>query len=534
MIRHFLLIALIAGWVCGSGCSSETAPSDDPHATEPTNASANPWSDLDSPESAEPGTPEPAVESQKAPEFTVEQVLILNEMDPEQVDKLRDADEIILTGNVATYSISDDSFADLSFQTGEVWGSANISSYLTGKHPNELSWGQQVTVKGSVSYASSGLLVLSLTRATLVDAKPLEGPPPPADFTWSEQDLSGKMERFETIFEKLSKREGIRASIAGVTLEEEVFAEGSLPPEVLSEIQAIEVPLKISLLGSSSKISTADYEAFAQLPWLRDVLVWGPKITDEQLRALTKAPNLRSVIIDETAQLTDAGLVNLANLRWLETLQLGRFPEPTLTEAGVKHFTQLPWLSRVDLAGFSNMNDTGLEALATLPRLEDLDASSTKATGVGLAAFADHPQLTALNLSHCPLEEAGILHLARIPKLTFVNLAGTADDPTKISLAAAKALADCPRLCELQLSKSDLNDEGLQALAASGTINLLIVRDTNITSEGLKSLKSLKSLEYLFVDDEVATPAIQEELKQALPDLKFNKPKLRSHLTTAF
>lgn len=115
---------------------------------------------------------------------------------------------------------------------------------------------------------------------------------------------------------------------------------------------------------------------------LEKLVVAGPDVTDETLKALDAFPALRKLMISESS-ITDAGLAELEHVPNLEKLILNDSP---ICDSGMHYLAKLARLHEADLKGLA-ITDDGIVQLAELKRLKYLDVSQTHVTEKGLLAF---------------------------------------------------------------------------------------------------------------------------------------------------
>jgi internalin A len=150
------------------------------------------------------------------------------------------------------------------------------------------------------------------------------------------------------------------------------------------------------------------------------------------------------------SQITDAGLLHIAEFRQLKALDIGFNPITNdgltqlapldellylgldvteVTDDGLAALGKFPQLYRVSLYS-DDITDRGAKSLATLPSLGELDLADTQVTNAGLAELAKMPSLIRLRLDQMKLgsgqelriSDAGLQHLAAMPGLIDVSL----------------------------------------------------------------------------------------------------------------
>lgn len=180
----------------------------------------------------------------------------------------------------------------------------------------------------------------------------------------------------------------------------------------------------------------------AALHALAELDLRGCELTDDDLAYLAALPNLTGLELRGTA-VTDDGLAQLAALR-LQTLslrdtQVGARNLPMLpatlqhldltdTRAGAdacRFLRPLPALHTLKLNRLP-VDDAGLDALPSLPRLRHLEIDGTQVTVAGLERLIQrYPMLARIEVRHVPLAPEALADLTRrFPQVEMVVLSG--------------------------------------------------------------------------------------------------------------
>jgi Leucine-rich repeat (LRR) protein len=176
-----------------------------------------------------------------------------------------------------------------------------------------------------------------------------------------------------------------------------------------------------------------------------------------------------------------------------------------LSPATFRQIKQLKELRSLSLTR-CRVSESGLALLAELPRLESLDLSNSELTGTGLTALKCFKQLRKLSLQFALIEANGFSQLKDCNQLEALDLTGLRGLAGK-GLAPVAGLT---RLKYLDLSVTDVTDDGLAALEKLDDLEELFLRKTLITSAGLAHIKGLKQLRTLDLDE---TPTRDDGLK---------------------
>jgi hypothetical protein len=129
---------------------------------------------------------------------------------------------------------------------------------------------------------------------------------------------------------------------------------------------------------------------------------------------------VNSVNLSQT-HTTDAGLVNLRELRALRELWLG---DTNVTDAGLLHFQGASQLKYLALGG-TQVTDAGLSHLQGLHKLEVLFLHGTRVSDAGLVHLQGLSQLHNLSLSETAVTDAGLMQLRELRQLEWLDINGT-------------------------------------------------------------------------------------------------------------
>ena len=246
-------------------------------------------------------------------------------------------------------------------------------------------------------------------------------------------------------------------------------------------------------------------------------------VTDELLEKLTTLSKLRELQIEVTKTLTPAGLRQLGKMQNLETLSLYevnsdgrglgdealqaiaelkslqelRVSDCGLTDAGARHLEGLPQLTRLELDE-GRLTDAALASIGKLRHLKHLSLSNYVGTvhygrmhftTAGLRSLSGLPELEELHLVG---QEVTADLLTSWPKLTELSLGGTTVDD-----ACAERIAACRNLKSLSLVYTAVSDEGLKQIATLPALRRLNLDSREITDASMEYLKAVKTLEML-------------------------------------
>jgi internalin A len=95
-----------------------------------------------------------------------------------------------------------------------------------------------------------------------------------------------------------------------------------------------------------------------------------------------------------------------------------------VTDAGLKELAGLKQLQSLDIGRCKGVTDAGLKELAGLKQLQTLDLGLTPVRGAGLKELAGLKQLQTLDLGECKVTDAGLKELASLKQLQTLRLRG--------------------------------------------------------------------------------------------------------------
>jgi hypothetical protein len=220
---------------------------------------------------------------------------------------------------------------------------------------------------------------------------------------------------------------------------------------------------RLDALGSEAKYKIDDAGRLTEIS-IED----GADISADDVALFGRLLDLRSLKILNCRALNDAMVKQLAGLSGLDTLAL---TNSAITDEGVATLVQaFPSLVELDLSSNTNMTGAALKLIASLTKLERLTLLQNRFNDLNTRRLARLPELKSLDLRGNM--EAGDMTLEVIGKL--------------------------PKLTALKHRSSAVTDDGLAGLAASGTLESLLIQDFVITSASgahLAKLSKLSSLE---------------------------------------
>ena len=246
---------------------------------------------------------------------------------------------------------------------------------------------------------------------------------------------------------------------------------------------------------------------------LRRLVVRGVDITDAGMPYVGEMTGLRDLDISYT-MLGDVGLEYLPNLSELEHLKIGA---TLITGLNLNFLKLLPKLKTLSLRGVQrrnagacwtpNVTDLDLETISLLAGLEELDLGVGIKLGMGgqpAAPGGGNCRLTG----GLQISDLGVAKLAKLKNLKRLNISGARLSPEGVQIlqslplerlslwaceslddAVADALAGMPTLGHLDLSYTQIGDQGLQRLAKLQNLTHLYLTETRVTPQAVDTFR---------------------------------------------
>ena len=251
---------------------------------------------------------------------------------------------------------------------------------------------------------------------------------------------------------------------------------------------------------------------------LKRLVVRGVDITDAGMPYVGEMTGLRYLDISYT-MLGDVGLENLPNLSQLETLKIGA---TLITGLNLNFLKLLPKLKSLSLNGVQrrnagacwtpNVTDLDLETISLLSGLEELDLGVGIKLGMGgqpAAPGGGNCRLTG----GLQISDLGVAKLARLKSLKRLNISGA-----RLSPEGLRTLHSLP-LDRLNLfAATSLDDATGDVLAGMPTLTFLDLSYTQIGDQGLQRLGKLPHLKYLYITETRVTPEAANAFRKAHPN----------------
>jgi Dyp-type peroxidase family len=252
--------------------------------------------------------------------------------------------------------------------------------------------------------------------------------------------------------------------------------------------RSVQLPPRLRKLFLQGDLNAALRDALGKLDSFEQLLVTGRA---DLLSGIKDSgfPVLRTLMA-EAAGLDDRALDRLSRLPNLQELFISG---NGLSQSVCR--LQSPFLNTLELR-HTNVDDTCIQALASLPRLHCLDIPFTNVTPEGVVKL---------------VSAAG-------------NLQSFAVDGTQITEASVDALFHLSTLVELYLYGKAVTDDILKQLQPLTALRELNLYDTSVTDSAVASIAVLVGLRTLRLDGTQFSPAGYLALQKSRPDIKIYRP----------
>lgn len=241
----------------------------------------------------------------------------------------------------------------------------------------------------------------------------------------------------------------------------------------------------------ASWVTDSDLPALAALPHLSRLDLSGTRITDHGLQQLKDAPGITELNLRYAELITDAGLSAVKNWKHLKQLNLRG---TKITDTTLQHLSGVTSLESLNI-GYAQITDVGLDLITSLPNLKELAIGGNKLTDNGLQPLRELPGLTYLDLSgsqrtdsglwSVSLNESGLEAIATLKNLRRLRL-----DGTLVSAHGLEKLRDLTLLERLDLQGCKrVGDDAVPVLASFHSLHELDVTGTSITGKGIAALQ---------------------------------------------
>ena len=171
----------------------------------------------------------------------------------------------------------------------------------------------------------------------------------------------------------------------------------------------------LAVLGP--QVSDADFAEVRNLPHLKRLVMRGGKLGLGEADLMSRELNGQATTGLNGDKVTDAAFEHIATLEKLEELDAIELP---ITDAACKHIGKLKSIRYLRLSK-SRVSDDGLMLLADLPNLEAIELAGTTVSGEGLAALPTK-RLRGLDLRGTRLKTQDLNVIGRFTELRVLHL----------------------------------------------------------------------------------------------------------------
>lgn len=237
-------------------------------------------------------------------------------------------------------------------------------------------------------------------------------------------------------------------------------------------------------------------------------------------------------------KISDDDLANLRRFSHLEIIQI--LGAPRITDKGLIHLATIPTLWSLDLED-TQITNHGLRELRRLPNLETLGITSDQITDQGLVHLKELAQLESLVLE-CPVTDAGMQQLTSLKNLTYLKcgygparrVADRLSDPTQLKfdetplIDVVEYLGDLHNEVLFRFDEQELDAAGVRLNEITVSMDTTGLRNPLRLREALHSLLQPLGLDFtvnssgLVITTKDAAARRRTgiaELRKALPNL---------------
>jgi internalin A len=220
--------------------------------------------------------------------------------------------------------------------------------------------------------------------------------------------------------------------------------------------QLAEITSLTSLSVRSPRITDAGLAHLARLTNLQTLLIQSPAVTNAGLAHLGALKHLKMLTLMDArvndltplsqrlemtnlalykTPIADADLATVAGFHGLKLLMLRE--TKNITDAGLVYIAGLTDIDQLFLDG-TGITDAGLVHIAGMSHLRMLYLGQTAITDAGLARLPDLSELVVLSLEDTKITDAGLAHLTSLAKCRQLDISGTAVTPVGIATLRAR------------------------------------------------------------------------------------------------
>ncbi|MDA1051521.1 MAG: hypothetical protein O3C40_13715 [Planctomycetota bacterium] len=232
---------------------------------------------------------------------------------------------------------------------------------------------------------------------------------------------------------------------------------------------------KLQDLVTPDLITDDSLRVLAKLKKMTSLHLTGPGITDDGLRHLAGATELKTLVLPPAV--TGTGLSHLRGLTGLSNILVSR----ATTDEGVRQLAGFTELTRIDLASCDQVTDAAFKHLRELPKLQVVSLGPG-ATDKAVDELAEYPALTQISLTLAQVTDACIPSLTRVSKLDSLQV------PSTISAKGLAQLVPLKQLESLSLMGA-FSDDVVPVLLEMDGVEILTLHNTDVSEASIKKLQ---------------------------------------------
>jgi internalin A len=239
------------------------------------------------------------------------------------------------------------------------------------------------------------------------------------------------------------------------------------------------------------------------LPKLQQLHVHGCKLTPKGISALRNAVPLFCTVVESDHGLLSLSAVEPAAPRDVQAIRSYRAACELLAGFDIAGFTTTGKTVtglQIHPQGWAPVGPWVFHYLPAFKGIKNLWLAGCKLSADDLGQLQEHDQLEWLDLSKSTVDDAGIERLAGLPHLRAINL-----NNTKLTDAALDSLSRLATLERLYLDGTRVTDAGLRAMRYQWNLKILDLRNCAITDEGAQHLAKNEGLEFVRLDNTKVT-----------------------------
>ena len=270
--------------------------------------------------------------------------------------------------------------------------------------------------------------------------------------------------------------------------------------------------LKSVTLNSAASLKGGEFQGLENVGTLEAVHLDSTLMDTQDLAAVTRLPGLRILTLKGIRGVPADGFAALQNAKRLSVLDISTtFSGDTVAPI----LATLP-ITKLDIYATA-FSDLGLAQVASIPTLQELNASFTQVTGDGFKAFRNRG-LRSLSVAETNFGVVGLQAIKGMKELEYLNLykcnvAGT--------LPQMNVFGGFPKLTYLNLGNNGISDLGVKELFSRcrQLETLVISHHPAVSDAGLQFLQNHKNLKELNIRETSCSQQGADFMKSKIPGL---------------